>query len=236
MEMEPMSNPAQENHAEGCSGRRGMTLLDIMVSMSILSVLLTVSAIWIHRILLFSITLGERQRDHANLVRLATDLRQDIQFSRRWSMPKADELVLEINDHWQIRYQLEKVDDQDVMNVQHFHSSKDISDPRQPAPNRREQFNFSSQCEITWDAAEFPASLLLTATRRPFPVAETRLEVAAASAGSPVLEEREGHNLLTPNRDQKQAISRNSQPVEMVLRLVPHRWPDNLNRESEDTR
>jgi hypothetical protein len=214
------------------STRFGTTMIEVLVLISVSSILMTVVAVWLHKLLLFSSTLMERQRDHVNFNHLATALRQDVMFAKSWSFPNPTEpnhLELAMADNSKIQYQLVHQDHGTKIIAIHVPASDEKEDPAKTAkpPVRQEVYRFSPSCRLAWERAELPQSLTLSAYRVPMladPLPKTSFDIKTAANPQAVL--------ASPKDSTAQF---NSAAIETFIRLTPNRWTEPIHRVLEDS-
>lgn len=178
---------------------RGFTLLELLVSISVGAVLMVVTVGWIHQSLKFSSLMKQRQRQHANLTRLAWQLRDDVRDSQSLSMAGENQLVLTAN-RMEITYTLAG----NSMFVEKQRSHPD----NQPAITR-EAYEFSPNSIARWDTSELPSWISLVVSGRPqakpLPESADSFESAGNKKSGPIGGER--------------------LPVDLHVRVAPNRWP-----------
>lgn len=219
------------------SNRLGFTLIEVLVLISVSSILLTVVALWLHKLLLFSSTLMERQRDHINLNRLATELRQDVMFAKSWSFPNPKEpshLELTMVDGSKIQYQLEYEAHGSKIHAVHLPApvakatdEKELLAEVAKTFARREIYRFSPSCRLNWDRDQLPQSLALIAYRVPMLANPLPKRIAdSKTAPNPQVVSKVQHD----SSGQFSAAA-----VETCIRLTPNRWAGRIHRALEDS-
>jgi type II secretory pathway pseudopilin PulG len=213
--------------------RSGFTLLEVIVLISVSSLLMTIVGIWLHKLLLFSNTMLERQRDHVGLQRMSAEMRLDVQLARSWSFISPDELELVMVDDSIIRYRLVSEPDVTKLEVLYPLASKTTEDSTKPgqAVQRRETYRFTPNWKLTWDKAGFPEELTLAVYR--LPMLAHPLTPAPSTTSSPAAKPTP---VEQPTDNSPLAESVSGKPVEAILRLKINRWNGLVDRRTEDSR
>jgi hypothetical protein len=123
--------------------RYGYLLLELLVVMTVATVLLGLTAGWIFQTMKFATATKQRQSHHQNLTQLGWALRDDVHASNSMSMDGVDMLVLEFEVGLQVTYTIrdtelliEKRDNQPII--------------------KRERFELARDSTVVWDTSEMP--------------------------------------------------------------------------------
>lgn len=168
--------------------RRGFSMIEMMVAISVTGVLTVVAASWMHQSLKFASAMKQRQRVHQTLLRLASELRDDVRQSEALSMEGDDRLVIHRADGKRIIYSIAT----DTITVEH---------PGAGQPPIQNQFVLSTAATAIWDTSEMPDWISLI-----------------------VIRGREGVPTMPPDRDEPSAADSSSGPIDLHVRVGPHRW------------
>jgi len=132
--------------------RPGYTLLEMMLAITVATVLLGINVGWIHQTMKFSSVTKQRQRQQQSLTRLAWNLRDDVRGCDSISMVGEDQLVLNSDAGLKITYTIsgrhmlvEKSGDQLMV--------------------QRERYDLGRGATAVWDVAELPAWISLIVYR-----------------------------------------------------------------------
>lgn len=213
----------------------GFTILECLIYISVSSFLLTIVAIWLHKILLFSSAQAERQQDRGNFLRLSAALRQDVQFASDWTMDDSDELILQMNNKRRIHYRL--VEEPHQTEIQMWQVDHDPSNGERSLGAetimRRDYFRFTPQCQLAWEKSEFPQWLSLIATRRPFLQPNNSPDPKLQLSDFPTAAERRrktNSESSESSRTPDWPSLAFKPPVEMNLKLSVNRWQNRVIR------
>ncbi len=132
--------------------RRGYTLYQLLIVMSVGATLLVLNVAWIHESFNFASVMNQRQKNHSNLTRLAWELRDDVRASHSLSMDGEDGLVLSRDDGQQTSYMIS------AASVVVEKRSNEIS-------IGREIFKLSPNLTARWDTSEMPGWISLIVAR-----------------------------------------------------------------------
>jgi prepilin-type N-terminal cleavage/methylation domain-containing protein len=86
--------------------QRGFTVLEMIVVMSVASVVMVVAVGWIHQSLKLGSIISKRQEHHQSLLRLARQLRDDVNRGESMVMVGDDQLLITLDDRT-LRYTIE---------------------------------------------------------------------------------------------------------------------------------
>ena len=136
--------------------RRGFSLMELMVVMSVAAVLMVVNVGWLHQSMKHASTIKQRQRHHQNLTRLAWALRDDVRRSDSMSFDGDEQLLLDWKDGTQVRY---------VISDTSLLMEKRESKAAEATVLGREVFKLAPGSTIRWDVAEMPEWVSLVVER-----------------------------------------------------------------------
>jgi prepilin-type N-terminal cleavage/methylation domain-containing protein len=140
--------------------RRGYSLIELLLVMSVAVVIMLVNVGWIHQTMKFSSLMDQRQQHHQNLTRLAWELRDDVHHSNSLAMDGDDRLVLARNDGTSVTYTISA-------------ASLDLT-RRRDNTIQRETFGLTSNSQVYWDTSELPDWISLIVARGPEGLAKRR--------------------------------------------------------------
>ncbi len=123
--------------------RFGYTLIEMLLSITVATVLLGINVGWIHQTMKFASATKQRQRQQQSLTRLAWEFREDVRAGKSIAMVGDDQLVITSIDGDQATYTIsgtqllvEKTDDQPIV--------------------KRERFELARNATAVWDTSEMP--------------------------------------------------------------------------------
>lgn len=132
--------------------RRGFTLLELLIAMSIATVILGINVGWIYHTMKFASVTKQQQQHHQNLTRLAWELRDDVHASKSISMVGEDQLVLTSEGGSQATYTISE--------------TEVLVEKRGDQPMvRRERFDLARDSTAVWDTSEMPEFISLIVLR-----------------------------------------------------------------------
>ena len=135
--------------------RRGFTMLEAMLTMTVAGAMLAVTITWLHYSMTFASQMKKRESHHRSLTRLSWQLRDDVRGSSGVSFENEKQLVLDsagktttytIKGHSMLVEAVDKVDAEKI---------------------QREEFKLSPHSVAAWDQADSPKWVSLTVTRLP---------------------------------------------------------------------
>lgn len=135
--------------------RRGSSLLETMIAVSISATILLLAIGWIHQSFKLAKTVNQKQQHHQQLIRLADQFRQDVRLCQEASRDADGRLVLGSQQHGDVVYE---VDGGSV-------SRTKLSTIA--ANTHRESYPLASGSDIRWDDTELPQWLTLLVRRSP---------------------------------------------------------------------
>ena len=155
-----------------CFGkRRGHSLIELMMVISVAAVIMVVNVGWIHQSMKFASSMRQRQRHHQNLTRLAWALRDDVWQSDSMTMKGDGRLLLNWNDGTQVSYEI-------------TNTSLVVEKREELAEGPRiknEVFELHPGSTIRWDTAELPNWISLVVFRENKGVSVLATEQAESS-------------------------------------------------------
>jgi prepilin-type N-terminal cleavage/methylation domain-containing protein len=132
--------------------RCGYTLIEMLLSITVATVLLGVNVGWIHQTMKFASVTKQRQRQQQSLTRLAWEFRDDVRAGNSIAMVGEDQLVIKSADGGQATYTIsgsellvEKTGDQPMV--------------------KRERFELARNATAVWDTSEMPDWISLVVYR-----------------------------------------------------------------------
>ncbi len=151
------------------NNRRGLSMIEMLVSISVTGVLLVIIAGWVHETLNCASLIKQRQRHHQNLTRLSGSLRDHVHECKSMAMDGAERLVLSRGDGTQATYTI-------AGNILHFEKRASQANG-DPSVLMRDKFVLSPNSIVSWEMSEMPnwISLVVTRTRefgRPSPTVD----------------------------------------------------------------
>ena len=134
--------------------RNGVSMIEMLITMSVASALLAVNVVWLHHAMSFSRQMNNRQRHHQQLTRLSRQLRDDVRACENVSVKK-DELTLQFAGGTTTY----------TISGNSILLEKKLMSP--PGSVKRERFSFSKHSIAEWDQSELPKWISLTVRRLP---------------------------------------------------------------------
>ncbi|MFG0253692.1 MAG: type II secretion system protein J [Rhodopirellula sp. JB053] len=179
------------------TARRGSSLIEIMVVLSVSSTLLVLAVGWIHQSIRLASILRSHERHHQSVLRLARQFRDDAHLAAR-VFQNQNEIRFWAEDS-EIRYQ---IDDSTVTRI--------YQTPSDDEPPHRESYQLAVRCQASFDLPPDSDWVTLTVRRRPpSSAAEPRTSNPDASADS------------TPREPGKVGLA-----ADLVVRAAIGRWSD----------
>lgn len=133
--------------------RRGSSLLETMIAVSVSATILLVAIGWIHQSFKLARTVKQKQQHHQQLMRLSDQFRQDVRLCQQVSRDADGRLVLSGEERGDVVYEI----DGDV--VSRAHLSADA------AKTHREKYPLVPGSVIHWDDTELPQWITLMVYR-----------------------------------------------------------------------
>lgn len=138
--------------------RRGYSLIELMVSISVTGVLLVVTAGWIHQTMKCSSRIKQRQRHHQNMTRLSGNFRDHVHECETIAMDGVDRLALTWEDGTRATYTI-------TNNTLQFEKNEPPTTSDEPR-TKREKYVLSPNSTVEWDTSEMPGWISLIVSRR----------------------------------------------------------------------
>jgi hypothetical protein len=148
--------------------RRGASLIETMISVSVSAAILLVAIGWIHQSFKLAKTVKQKQQHHQQLIRLGDQFRQDVRLCRQASRDAEGRLVLRSEEHGDVVYEIDK----EVVFRTHLSTVA--------AETHRDKYLLAFGSDIRWDDTELPQWITLM-IRRSRGVAERSDSVAVDS-------------------------------------------------------
>lgn len=136
--------------------RRGFSLMELVLVMSVGAVLMVVNVGWLHQSMKYASSIKQRQRHHQSLTRLAWALRDDVRSCDSMSFDGDEQLLLDWIDGAQVRY---AISDHSLI------LEKRKSTAANATVVGREVFKLAPGSTIRWDASEMPEWVSLVVDR-----------------------------------------------------------------------
>ena len=135
-------------------GRRGFTLVELLVSISIASVLLIVNAVWIHQTLKYGKVQAMRKADHQSMTRLAWQFRDDVRESSSVNAINETKLQLSFGNDAKLIYTLKE----NFVLIERFAGEGNTV-------TRFESYRLPPNAIVKWDVSELPKWIALEVKR-----------------------------------------------------------------------
>jgi type II secretory pathway pseudopilin PulG len=135
--------------------RRGSSLLETMIAVSVSATVLLVAIGWIHQSFKLAKIVKQKQQHHQQVMRLSDQFRQDARLCQQASRDADGRLVLRNEELGDVVYEVQG----DV--VSRAHLSADA------AKSHRENYPLVSGSNIYWDDTELPQWITLMVRRSP---------------------------------------------------------------------
>ena len=148
---------------------RGVSLLETMVAMLLISTLLLLSLGWVHQSFKFSSLMQQRQSQHQTLLRLARQVRDDLRHGHSVTVDQNNRVLVQLPADQQVAYQ--------TIDQQLVRRSRSAADPP-----TEDAFPLASGTTVQWDASELPDWISLT-IRRAESLPELHLRVSVNRFG-----------------------------------------------------
>jgi type II secretory pathway pseudopilin PulG len=133
---------------------RGVSLLETVVAFSLISVLLLISAGWIHQTMRFASIMQQRQEQHQGLLRLSRQLRDDVHYGETVQIDSDQVLVIQGSDGRQTIY---TTDAQRLIRQTRSETELESED----------SFPLASGTELNWDGSQLPDWITLAIAGTP---------------------------------------------------------------------
>ncbi|MFT5299790.1 MAG: prepilin-type N-terminal cleavage/methylation domain-containing protein [Mariniblastus sp.] len=179
--------------------RRGLSMFEMLVSISVSGILFLVAVGWLHQTLKYSSVTAERNRHHQSLKSLAWKLRDDVRLGSSIEMDSENQLVVNFANGDSMTYSITGTI---VRCDQHVSKSTNKSASQRTLPV---EFKLSSKSMPAWDVTQMPESILLVVYRRdPVDAQMTRTEF-------------------------EQSTTFREMPIDLHVRVSPNRWKTELS-------
>lgn len=183
--------------------RGGYTLIELVLIISVSTVILGINVGWIHQTMKFAAATKQRQQHHQALTRLAWELRHDVQASQSISMNGASQLVLSSAGGLQTTYTV---------------SGSELLVEKQKTQStvKRERFALDQDSISVWDSTEMPDWITLRVYRGGENASPQAAEIAENIMKEQASTAVDLHVRVGPNRwtGQKNIEIRDSEKIE----------------------
>ena len=132
--------------------RFGVSLVELLVVMSVSSTVMFVSAAWIHQSLRLGSAIDNRNQHHQSLLRLARQLRDDVQRGVSMAMADDSELVIQLFGENTLRYSI----GEDEVSFRVTNADGVVI---------QDAFELARGSSCRWDTGEMPNAITLVTTR-----------------------------------------------------------------------
>lgn len=150
----PLVGGLARRYPRDCSrGRRGVSLIETMVAVSVSATILLVAIGWIHQSFKLAKTVKQKQQHHQQLMRLGDQFRQDVRLCQQVSRDDDGRLVLRSDDHGDVVYEVYKA------TVSRTFVSA-VTEKK-----HRESYLLTDGSDIVWDDTELPQWITLMIRR-----------------------------------------------------------------------
>jgi type II secretory pathway pseudopilin PulG len=133
--------------------RRGVSLIETMVAVSVSATILLVSVGWIHQSFKLAKTVKQKQQHHQQLIRLGDQFRQDVRLCQQVSRDAEGRWVLRNSQRGDVVYEVDK-----AMVSRAYRSTA-------TEKTHHERYSLMSGSDVRWDDSELPQWITLTITR-----------------------------------------------------------------------
>lgn len=152
----PLGGDRARRHSRNCScDRRGSSLIETMIAVSVSATILLVAIGWIHQSFKLAKTVKQKQQHHQKLIRLGDQFRQDARLCQQASRDADGRLVLRSEEQGDVVYEVDKA----------TVSRTNLSTVAQKT--HRENYPLVSGSDIRWDDSELPQWITLMVRRSP---------------------------------------------------------------------
>lgn len=150
----PLGGDLARRHTRDCSrDRRGVSLIETMIAVSVSATILLVAIGWIHQSFKLAKTVKQKQQHHQQLIRLGDQFRQDVRLCQQVSRDADGRLVLRNPERGDVLYEVDKA------TVSRAYLSTAAG------KTHRENYPLISGSDISWDDTELPQWITLTIRR-----------------------------------------------------------------------
>lgn len=152
----PLVGDRDDRHARNCSrDRRGSSLIETMIAVSVSATILLVAIGWIHQSFKLAKTVKQKQQHHQQLIRLGDQFRQDVRLCQQASRDADGRLVLRSDEQGDVVYEVDKA----TVSRTNRSTVAQI--------NHHEKYRLVSGSDIRWDDSELPQWITLMVRRSP---------------------------------------------------------------------
>jgi prepilin-type N-terminal cleavage/methylation domain-containing protein len=130
------------------SRRAGFTMLEVLCVLSASSIILVLSASWIHQTMKFSRQIKETQQHHSRLLQLGSTFRSDVRLATKVSLDEKNVLTLRMENSTSVSYTI----GDDKHSLVRVLTTAETKKPKVHS----DYFLLSPRSTIEWDQAEFP--------------------------------------------------------------------------------
>jgi type II secretory pathway pseudopilin PulG len=146
---------ARRKTRDGSRDRRGISLIETMVAVSVSATILLVGIGWIHQSFKLAKTVKQKQQHHHQLMRLGDQFRQDVRLCEQVSRDDDGRLVLRSDDHGDVVYEIDK----NTISRAYLSTATEKT--------HRENYPLIAGSDISWDDSELPQWITLMIRRSP---------------------------------------------------------------------
>lgn len=141
-------------HPRDCSrDRRGTSLIETMIAVSVSATILLVAIGWIHQSFKLAKTVKQKQQHHQQLIRLGDQFRQDVRLCQQVSRDADGRLMLRNPERGDVLYEVDKA----TVSRAYLSTAAEKT--------HRESYPLISGSDISWDDTELPQWITLTIRR-----------------------------------------------------------------------
>ncbi len=133
--------------------RRGSSLVEVMIVISVSATILLTAIGWIHQSFKLARMVKQKQQHHQQLMRLSDQFRQDVRLCRQATSDAEGRWILESDEHGKVIYTAE-----DAL-ISRVYQSAETSQ------TQYEQYPLASGSTLHWDDTELPQWLTLVVRR-----------------------------------------------------------------------
>lgn len=150
----PLGGDRARRRSRNCSqDRRGTSLIETMIAVSVSATILLVAIGWIHQSFKLAKAVKQKQQHHQQLIRLGDQFRQDVRLCQQASRDADGRLVLRSQQRGDVMYEI----DESAISRTHLSTVTEKT--------HREKYPLASGSDIRWDDAELPQWITLMVRR-----------------------------------------------------------------------
>jgi prepilin-type N-terminal cleavage/methylation domain-containing protein len=150
----PLGGDRAGRHTRYCSrDRRGVSLIETMVAVSVSATILLVAIGWIHQSFKLAKTVKQKQQHHQQLIRLGDQFRQDVRLCQQVSRDADGRWVLRNSQRGDVVYEVDKA----TVSRAYLSTAAEKT--------HHETYSLMSGSDVRWDDSELPQWITLTITR-----------------------------------------------------------------------